>query len=246
MDVPKFTFSWEEPGCSKGGQPHHVRLTHRRTVFSIAYGKFVAIERQGYCPDHPGLPPARSSKLPMIVAPGCNMGYDIIARVGLARFLECRQCEEVQLELSCQYGIEIPVRTISHLAQKFIAYFQVVHQESIQLLRKAMQQRGGYILHIDGTCEDGSRVLFVCLDSLSGQVLESCKISSENAEEVEQVLRKVRQDWGCPLAVVHDLRKSLINATATVFPANPQFICHFPLRCGCWQRHSFATCKSFA
>ncbi|MDP7302146.1 MAG: hypothetical protein QGG09_03540 [Pirellulaceae bacterium] len=155
------------------------------------------------------------------------MSYDIIARVGLARFLECRQCEEVQLELSCQYGIEIPVRTISHLAHKFIAYFQVVHQESIQLLRKAMQQRGGYILHIDGTCEDGSRVLFVCLDSLSGQVLESCKISSENAEEVEQVLRKVRQDWGCPLAVVHDLRKSLMNATAKVFPANPQFICHF-------------------
>ncbi len=153
------------------------------------------------------------------------MGYDIIARVGLARFLECRQCEEVQLELSCQYGIEIPVRTISHLAHKFIAYFQVVHQESIQLLRKAMQQRGGYILHIDGTCEDGSRVLFVCLDSLSGQVLESCKISSENAEEVEQVLRKVRQNWGCPLAVVHDLRKSLINAAATVFPENPQFIC---------------------
>ena len=52
-----------------------------------------------------------------------------------------------------------------------------------------MRDRGGYILHIDGTCEEGSRVLLVCLDSVSGQVLESRKISSENAEEVEQVLR---------------------------------------------------------
>ena len=46
------------------------------------------------------------------------MSYDVIARVGLARFLECRQCEEIQIELSRQYDIEIPVRTISKLSQK--------------------------------------------------------------------------------------------------------------------------------
>lgn len=225
--MSRFTFSWEEQGCCKCRQPLQVRLTRRRTVFSVTYGKFVAIERQGYCPDHPDLLPARSRKLPRIVAPGCNMSYDVIARIGLARFLECRQCEEIQIVLSRQYGIEIPVRTISDLSQKFVAYFQVVHQESIQLLRKAMRQRGGYILHIDGTCEEGSRVLFVCLDSLSGQVLESRKISSENAAEVEQVLREVRRNWGCPLAIVHDLRKSLINAAGKVFSGKAQFVCHF-------------------
>jgi hypothetical protein len=113
------------------------------------------------------------------------------------------------------------------LSQKFVAYFQAVHQDSIQLLRKEMRHRGGYILHIDGTCEEGSRVLLVCFDSLSGQVLESRKISSENVEEVEQVLRDVRRDWGCPLAVVHDLRKSLITAAGEVFPGVAQFVCHF-------------------
>ena len=225
--MPRFTFSWEEQGCGNCDQPLQVRLTRRRTVLSVAHGKFVAIERQGYCPIHPDLPPARSRKLTRIVAPGCKISYDVIARVGLARFLECRQCEEIQVELSRLYGIEIPVRTISELSQKFVAYVQVVHQESIKLLRRAMQQRGGYVLHIDGTCEDGSRVLFVCLDSLSGQVLESCKISSENVEEVEQVLREVRRDWGRPLAIVHDLRKSLINATGKVFPGTAQFVCHF-------------------
>jgi len=46
------------------------------------------------------------------------------------------------------------VSTVSYLARKFIAYFQVVHQESIGLLRADMQSRGGYILHIDGSCED--------------------------------------------------------------------------------------------
>ena len=155
------------------------------------------------------------------------MGHDLIARVGLARFLECRQCEEIQTELSHHPGIEVPLRTISELSQKFIAYFQAVHQESIKLLRREMRNRGGYILHIDGTCEEGSRVLLVCLDSLSGQVLESRKISSENVEEVEQVLRDVRRDWGCPLAIVHDLRKSLITAPGNVFPGVRQFVCHY-------------------
>jgi len=155
------------------------------------------------------------------------MGYDLIARVGLARFLQCRQCEEIQAELSRQAGLALSIRTISELSQKFVAYVQAVHRESSQLLRREMHSRGGYILHIDGTCEEGSRVLLVCLDSISQQVLESRKISSENAEEVVQVLREVRRNWGHPLAIVHDLRKSLFTAAETVFPGVAQFVCHF-------------------
>jgi hypothetical protein len=67
------------------------------------------------------------------------------------------------------------------------------------------------------------------MDSLSGQVLESRKISSENHEEVKGVLRDVRRGWGIPLAVVHDLRKALISAAGEVFEGVPQFICHYHL-----------------
>jgi hypothetical protein len=227
LALPRLTFSWEEEGCRKCGQPLRVRLTRRRTVATVRYGKLIAIERQGHCPNHEQLPPARSKELPQLVAPGCNIGYDLIAWTGLERYGKCRQHEEIQTELSRQTGMEIPVRTISESCHKFVAYVQAVHQESIPLLRREMRDRGGYILHIDGTCEEGSRVLLVCLDSISGQVLESRKISSENAEEVEQVLRQVRRDWGRPLAVVHDLRKSLITAAGNVFPGVAQFVCHF-------------------
>ncbi len=92
-----------------------------------------------------------------------------------------------------------------------------------------MRLRGGYILHVDGSCEEGSRVLLVCMDSLSGQVLESRKIGSENHEEVKGVLKDVRRNWGIPLAVVHDLRKALISAAGEVFQGVPQFICHYHL-----------------
>jgi hypothetical protein len=227
LAAPRFTFSWEEQSCPKCQQPLRVRLTRPRSVSTVRYGKFLAVERQGYCPQHAELAAARSRQLSRIVAPGCNMGYDLIARVGLARFLECRQCEEIQAKLSLEAGLVVSVRTISELSQKFVAYVQAVHRESSQLLRREMHNRGGYILHIDGTCEEGSRVLLVCLDSISQQVLESRKISSENAEEVEQVLREVRRNWGCPLAIVHDLRRSLFTASEKVFPGVAQFVCHF-------------------
>jgi len=227
LPAARFIFSWEDEGCLKCGQPLQVRLTRSRKVVSARYGNFVAVEQQGHCPTHQRLPPARSERLRRIVAPRCKFAYDVVVQIGLARFLQCRQSEEIQIELSRQQGIEVPVRTISELSQKFVAYVQVVHQESIQLLRTEMQQRGGYILHVDGTCEEGSGVLLVCLDSLSGHVLESRKIGSENHDEVKHVLQDVRRDWGVPLATVHDLRKSLITAAGEVFPERKQFVCHY-------------------
>jgi hypothetical protein len=173
------------------------------------------------------LPLVRSSQLARIVAPGARIAYDVIASIGIQRFLEYRQYEQITIELSRQPGIDIPPRTASHLGQKFLAYLTVVHQESTPLLRKDMRERGGYILHIDGTCEEGSRVLLVCMDSISGQVLESQKIGSENVEEIRGVLEDVRRDWGCPLALVHDLRQSLITAGGETFKGASQFVCHY-------------------
>ena len=171
----------------------------------------------------------RSQELRRIVAPGSEYAYDVLARIGVARFLECRQITEIQMELSRFHGLDIPPSTIGYLARKFIAYFQIVHRQSIGVLRADMKFRGGYILHVDGTCEEGSGVMLVCMDSLSGQVLESRKIGSENTEEITSVLEDVRRDWGAPLANVHDLRNSLITAVAGVFKGIPQFICHYHL-----------------
>jgi hypothetical protein len=67
------------------------------------------------------------------------------------------------------------------------------------------------------------------MDSLSMQVLESRKIDSENHDQVRDVLREVRRDWGLPLAIVHDLRRALITAAGEVFRGVGQFVCHFHL-----------------
>jgi hypothetical protein len=88
----------------------------------------------------------RSAQLARIVAPGARNAYDVIASVGIERFMEHRQYQEIAVELSRRLGIDVPQRTVSHLGQKFVAYFAIVHQESTPLLRKDMRDRGGYIL----------------------------------------------------------------------------------------------------
>ena len=227
--LPYITFGWEQTTCNLCSKPFQVYVTRERCITSVAYGTFMAVERQGYCPTHRSLVPARSQQLLQIVAPGANIAYDVLARIGIARYLECRQSKEIHLLLSRDCGIEVKASTVRYLARKFVAYFQIVHEQSIGLLRAAMRQRGGYILHIDGTCDGASEVVLVCIDSLSGQVLKSQRISSENHIEVKKVLQKIRREWGIPLATVSDLRRALITAAGDVFKGVPQFVCHYHL-----------------
>jgi len=229
LGLPRFSFPWDGDKCPVCDRKLVLLLTRRRTIISATDSSFIAIERQGYCPQHPDLPPARSRELSQIVAPFANHAYDVLVRVGLARFLRCRQTEEIRGELSRDSQIEVPESTVRYLAPKFLAYLQIVHEQSIPLLSRDMSLRGGYILHIDGSCEGASGVLLVCADSISGQVLESRKIGSENHDEVKQVLKDVRKHWGLPLALVHDLRRPLITAASEVFRTVPQFICHYHL-----------------
>jgi hypothetical protein len=227
--VPRFRFAWEQEGCPRCGDPLYVRATRHRTVHSLRYGTFHAVEREGYCRRHRKLPPARCEQLARLVAPGTGHAYDVLVRVGLARFLECRPDEQIRDEIRRKHGVSLGRSTVSYLARKFVAYVQAVHQESILALRGAMAARGGYILHIDGTCEEASRVLLVCMDSLSMQVLESRRINAESHDQVRDVLRVVRRDWGLPLAIVHDLRRALITAAGEVFRGVRQFVCHYHL-----------------
>ena len=162
-----------------------------------------------------------------MVAVGANHAYDLVVRIGIAHYLECRQYLEIKEELVTRHALEVPVRTVSHLARKFVAYVQAVHEESVPLLKRDMIRRGGYILHVDGTCEEGSGVLLVSMDSLSGQILDSKKIASENAREVREALVEVRGSFDVPLDIVTDMRQTSLTAVAEVFPGTPHFICHF-------------------
>jgi len=85
----------------------------------------------------------------------CRFGYDVLVYVGRTMFGECRTEEEIQRLLN-RNRIGISRREISYLAQKFIIYLSIAHRQSQREVKKLLGRNGGYILHLDATCEGDS------------------------------------------------------------------------------------------
>jgi hypothetical protein len=90
--------------------------------------------------------------------------------VGKALFLRHRRAEEIIEELRCRH-VQISSSEVEYLARKFVVYLALAHRQSAPDLKNVMQTQGGYILHLDGTCEGGGPMLMSSLDSLSEIVL---------------------------------------------------------------------------
>jgi len=69
--------------------------------------------------------------------------------------------------------------------------------------------------------------LMTGLDGITEIILENVKIASEKAEKIIPFLRRIKQLYGQPLALVHDMGKGILNAVKEVFPNTPDFICHY-------------------
>ena len=156
----------------------------------------------------------------------CTFGFDVIVEVGMALFVDCHNNQEVMKQLSAK-NVIIPEREISYLGRKFIIYLALAHRDSQNQLRQSMAHRGGYILHVDGTCEEDSPHLFCGLDGISELVLDSIKIPSEKKEQLVPFFHRIKQHYGSPLALVHDRGTGIVSAVDEVFPGLPDFICHF-------------------
>ena len=151
------------PRCHRHAQ---VLKTHRREVTTLSIGHFIAHETQLFCPHCPGRPVFLAAALHQLVPRGARYGYDVMTYVGEALFLRCRNGKEIQCELATK-NINISLREIDHLGRRFIVYLAVTHEQSQAKLKQFMDSRGGYILHLDGTCEGDSPHLMSTMDELS-------------------------------------------------------------------------------
>jgi hypothetical protein len=190
----------------------------------MTLGAFWARETVLECPQCSGI--YTSKKLEVLVSPGCNHGYDVLVYIGQSLFLKHRNEKAIKSELE-KRGVPISLRGIAYLAKKFIVYLAIAHRQSSAHLKQAMQARGGYILHLDGTCEGDSPHLMSGLDGISELVLDNIKLPSEKAERIIPFLSGIKKTYGLPLALVHDMGKGILSAVKKVFPGVNDFICHF-------------------
>jgi len=210
------------PGC---GLKLNVRKTNpKKTVVTMHIGAFWAKETELECPQCGVV--YFSEELRRLVPAHCTYGFDVIEYVGKALFLRSRNNREIMNELRSE-NISISEREVSFLGRKFIIYLTFAHQESNDKLRVSMSKRGGYILHVDGSCEGNSPHLFCGLDGISEIVLGAIKIPSEKKDELIPFFRQIKEKYGIPIALVHDMGVAILRAVEEVFPGIADFICHF-------------------
>ena len=209
------------PGC--GGELK-VQKIRTRTVSTLPVGPFRAREVFLIC--QPCAHTYRSEELCALVPPGANFGYDVMVYAGKALLLRHRNEEEVVAELA-QKNVQISLREVSLLAMKSIVYLAIAQQRRAPDITADMQTRGGYICHLDATCEGRNPLLMSSIDSLSEIVLGNVKLSAEDEKHIVPFLERIKKTFGLPLALVHDMGKGILKAIAKVFPKVPDFICHF-------------------
>lgn len=221
---PTIYFCPEIQECPVCASQLHVLKTDKKTVVTMDIGAFWARQTVLYCPDDQKI--IKSEQLHSLVPKGGTFGFDVIVEVGVALFIHCRNNQEVMADLAVK-NVFISEREISYLGRKFIIYLALAHRQSRPVLREFLTGRGGYVLHVDGTCDGDSPNLFCGLDGLSELVLDTVKIPSEKKELLVPFFHDIKEHYGEPRALVHDMGKGIVNAVEEVFPDIPDFICHF-------------------
>jgi len=225
--IPVLPFRAEQKRCPIDGCRLQVLKSQKRTIKALGIGTFQAHHTLLFCRRHPELGVFRSKALDELVAPNSNVAYTVLVEIGRLRFLEKRQIKEIQAILLQQHSVALSKSETALLVDKFVFYLALVHQESTPLIQARINTQGGYILHVDATCEADSPKLVSGLDSISGFVLCSAKLTSENKEEVARFLGTVREGFGTPHAVVSDMSKGISSAIEQVFGDVPHYICQF-------------------
>lgn len=203
-----------------------VRKTLCRRGQTLQHGVFHARETVWVCSKgcrKPGLSSARvagqsvavtrrSATLAQLLLPRRSFGYDVMVFVGMARFVHHRQRQEIRAALDNDYGIQASSGEVSTLARDFVAYLEALHQARAPALRAALDQDGGWPMHIDTTGEDGQGTLLVVYAGWRRWVLGSWKIPTERADAILPRLHQVADRFGNPCALMRDLGRAMIDA----------------------------------
>ncbi len=221
---PRVEFRPSLDQCSLCGGALNVQKTRPRRVTTLHIGTFEAREVILVCRKCEGK--HRCEPLCNLVPPGANFGYDVLVYVGKALYLRHRCEEEVVAELA-EKNIQISPRGVSSLGHKFIVYLAMAHDRRSNDMAEAMRLKGGYIFHLDATCEGRDPILMSSLDSISQIVLGNVKLPAEDEKNIVPFLQRMKKTFGIPVALVHDMGRGILNAVAKVFPEVPDFICHF-------------------
>jgi hypothetical protein len=202
--------------CSVCGLRMRVQKTVGRSGVTLAHGSFDLRETvhvcAAGCKKEGRRVTGRSLNLAKLLLPKSVVGYDVMVHVGLERFVQHRQREEIRADLLRQHGIALSSGEISALGRRFLSYLEALHRRRAPALRAALQADGGWPLHIDATGEDGRGTLLVAFAGWRRWVLGAWKVPTERAEFILPAIHSVAVSFGAPCAIMRDLGRAMKDA----------------------------------
>jgi ribosomal protein L17 len=221
---PVLTFKNERTTCSFCGLSLNVLKTKKRIISTLEIGQFHAHEVILHCQQCKCT--YTSDELSKLVPRGSHFGFDILVYIGISLFLQGINEKNIQAQLLAK-NVHISIREIRYLGKRFIIYLALAHKDAKEEIKEFLLSNGGYILHLDSTCEGESPHIMTILDEIAGIILGNIKLPSENSDMIVPFLSQIQQDYGDPMALVHDMAKGILKAIEIVFPFVADFICHF-------------------
>jgi hypothetical protein len=154
----------------------------------------------------------RQAAVAEILLPRSTVGYDVMSLVGVDRFVHYHQREEIRATLQQKHGIVLSPAEVSDLGRRFLVYLEALHHTRAPQLRAALENDGGWPMHIDATGEDGKGTLLAVYAGWRRWALGAWKIPTERADAILPKLRAVEARFGAPCSVMRDLGKAMIEA----------------------------------
>ncbi|MCP4671559.1 MAG: hypothetical protein GY857_09655 [Desulfobacula sp.] len=226
LSYPTIRLYPEKKACIICNKKTNLLKTSKKDCYSYNLGKFRLIEGLSFCKDHKyvAVDPVEILKYHSqfaseIVERRFRVTIDMVVKVGLLRYRDNRQLEEVKAFL--KYGssrIDLPISTIGMISKRFLEYCELFHKKFEYKIKEDIKSNGGFVANFDGTTEKNSGVIaFAVRDSLSGHVLISEKVKSESYDEVTRILKKLKSKYGNPLTTISDLKPGFLSATQDSF-----------------------------
>jgi hypothetical protein len=219
------------------GKKTYVLKTSKKTCYSFSLGVFTLIAGYTFCKEHKYISVNSNNILKYhsqlaleIVEKNYQITFDLLVKVGELRFQEHRQLEEIKTFLKCSMAkINLPLSTIGMISKRYLEFCKRLHEKHEDQIIEDIRVNGGYALHFDGSTEQKcGKTSFVVKDSISGHVLISEMIDSENHEDVKALLKIVREKYGIPLVILSDLRPWFVSVCQEVFGEKVLYIlCHY-------------------
>lgn len=162
-----------------------------------------------------------------LALPHCEVGLDVIARVGALRFAEHRSVPEIHQDLEAA-GVRVAQRTVTNLLARYEELL-AVHLSDREARKARLRGQGKVVLALDGLQPDvGHEVLWVLRDVLSGEILLTRSLLSATEAELAALLWEVQTQLPVPIVgVISDGQHSIRNAVKTALPGVPHQLCQF-------------------